>query len=307
MRESDLPEVLELMKVSLGEPPGLDRTQDLFRWKHEQNPFGRSVGLVADSGSGIVGLRTFMRWKLITPDSRVLHAVRAVDTATHPHFQRQGIFRRLTEEALEVARSESVDLVFNTPNEKSKPGYLKLGWKEVGPIGAMVRPKLRAIGKRPVERGATAEISALIDGGAPVDAQFLESRPASGTRTARGADYLQWRFDHPGVEYRAVSNETSVAVVRANRRRGRDELVVADVFGDPGRAFKRVVESSHADYVATWFSKGSPERRAAIRRGIMPVPGVRALTLVMRPLSPVPEELWSIDAWDMAVSDFELL
>lgn len=308
MRQSDLTEVLELMKVSLGEPPGLGRTPALFRWKHYDNPFGQSIALVADSGDRIVGLRTFMRWELKAPDGRLLRAVRAVDTATHPEFQRRGIFRSLTEAALDLAREDGVDLVFNTPNEKSKPGYLKLGWSEVGPIGAMVRPSLRSV--RPAAPGTeeSVDIERLLDdSGSPVDRVDFELRPALGFRTNQTETYLRWRFSHPGVDYRAVAAGSSVAVVRGNRRRDREELVVADVFGTPRPALKRVIATSRADHIATWFSKGSPERRAAIRLGIVPLPGVRALTLVIRPLGSVPEELRSIDAWDTAVSDFELL
>ncbi len=84
-----------------------------------------------------------MRWELKTTKGATLRCVRAVDTATHPDFHRRGIFRRLTEQAIEEALSDGVDLVFNTPNERSGAGYLSMGWVEVGKIDAMVRPTRR--------------------------------------------------------------------------------------------------------------------------------------------------------------------
>src|SRR4029450_13894273 len=39
------------------------------------------------------------------------------------------VFSRLTRAALDAMEGQ-VDLVFNTPNGKSGPGYLKLGWRE---------------------------------------------------------------------------------------------------------------------------------------------------------------------------------
>ena len=63
-RDEDLPAVLELLRASLGESPLLQRTPHLFRWKHIDNPFGRSVMLVAEVNDTIVGLRAFMRWQL---------------------------------------------------------------------------------------------------------------------------------------------------------------------------------------------------------------------------------------------------
>ena len=153
--------MLALLRSSLGETSLLQRTPDLFAWKHLDNPFGRSIILVADAGGTIAGLRAFMRWELTTPDGATLRCVRAVDTATHPDFQRRGIFSRLTEAAVEAAREDGVDLIFNTPNEKSGAGYLKMGWQEVGPIGVMVRPGLgllRRHGSRghPGDRGTAA-------------------------------------------------------------------------------------------------------------------------------------------------------
>ena len=76
--------------------------------------------LVAEADGRIVGLRAFMRWEFAAGDRR-FRAVRAVDTATHPDYQGQGIFSRLTLEALDALRDQA-DFVFNTPNEKSLPG-----------------------------------------------------------------------------------------------------------------------------------------------------------------------------------------
>ena len=53
-------------------------------------------------------------------------------------FQGRGIFSMLTRRALEDLRHEA-DLVFNTPNEKSLPGYLKMGWQVVGQVPIRVR------------------------------------------------------------------------------------------------------------------------------------------------------------------------
>jgi GNAT superfamily N-acetyltransferase len=303
--DSDMEEVLALMRTSLGEPPLLRRTPELFRWKHVENPFGRSIALVAVEDRQIVGLRTFMRWDLTTPDGEVLRGVRAVDTATHPDYQRRGIFRRLTEECVEIATAEGIDLVFNTPNERSKPGYLKMGWREIGPIGGLVRPSVHVL--RKVESGSL-DPSSFLRNARPAGGPLPDDRPALGIRTPRTPEYNTWRFgSHPSARYYFASAEGSVAVVRPNRRRGRPELVVADAFGEPSRAMHAAVGSVGSAYLATWFSKGSPERRAAVRRGFIPVPGLKALSLVARPLRDLGDTLWSMDAWDVAVSDFELL
>jgi hypothetical protein len=91
-------------------------------------------------------------------------------------------------------------------------------------------------------------------------------------------------------------------------RKGRRELVVADVFGPrPATAMRAATRRSRAGYIAAWFSPGSPERAAAIRSGLVPVPGVRALTLVVKPLRDLEVDVESMASWDLAISDLELL
>ena len=147
--DDDLPRVLDLLEASLGGGPAGRRQPELFRWKHLENPFGPSFMLGAEHEGRLVGLRAFMRWRFTALGDR-LEAARAVDTATHPDYQGMGIFTRLTLALLEVIDGH-VDLVFNTPNAKSGPGYLKMGWSEVGRLPVTVRPRrpLRLLGGRP--------------------------------------------------------------------------------------------------------------------------------------------------------------
>ena len=141
--------MLDLLTTSLGGGPAGERPAAFFRWKHLDNPFGRSLMLVAESEGTIVGLRAFLRWEFHAAGVLV-SAVRAVDTATHPRLRRRGLFSRMTGEALTALEGQS-DLVFNTPNEKSLPGYLKLGWREMGggiPIWVRVRRPVRFASRR---------------------------------------------------------------------------------------------------------------------------------------------------------------
>ncbi len=306
-QDDDLDEVLALLRSSLGETSLLQRTPDLFTWKHADNPFGRSIILVADAGGTIAGLRAFMRWELTTPDGATLRCVRAVDTATHPDFQRRGIFSRLTEAAVEAARQDGVDLIFNTPNEKSGAGYLKMGWEEVGPIGVMVRPGLGLLRRHATE--GIPKTEDLLPGSEPLD-DFppVTARPPRGLRTPRTDDYLRWRFTaHPTARYAAVGAGSGLAVVRPNLRRGRRELVLSELIGPGSAAARAAARRSRADYMIGWFSKGSPERSAAIAAGLVPIPKVAALTLVARPLRALPVDVTSPASWDLALSDLELL
>ncbi len=306
--DGDIQPVLDLLRAALGEPPLLRRTPELFAWKHLQNPFGRSLALVAEVDGRLAGLRTFVRWELLTPAGSTLRCVRPVDTATHPDFRRRGIFRRLTEEALELAMAEDVDLVFNTPNEKSRAGYLTMGWIEVGKVGVLVRPSLGMLTRRQAG-GDPWEPQAFLDRPHALVSLSIDDRRPRGLRTPRTEAYLRWRFaSHPTARYFRVDGDDSVAVVRPNLRRGKRELILSDVFGRrPAAAVRAAARRSRAHYLGAWFSPGSPERRATLRSGLLPVPGIAPLTLVARPLKDLDVDVTSMESWDLAISDLELL
>ena len=304
----DLGEVLEVLKAALGESPILKRTPALWAWKHEENPFGPSLILVAQVEGRVAGVRALMRWDLGLPDGSVLRCLRAVDTATHPEFERRGIFRRLTNEAVDWARQDDFDLIFNTPNNRSGAGYLTMGWRPVGTIGVMLRPLMR--------RGAKADPYSAPDPEdffEPVPAQYKtdenQARSSPGLRTPRSRAYLSWRFTgHPFVRYRAISSDNATVVARPNIRNGRKEVVISDIIGRADRGVvSAMARRARAAYVAGWFSPRTPERRVALLAGLIPIPGLRSLTLVARPLRELPIDVFSLANWDLALSDLELL
>lgn len=300
--QHDLEGVLEVLRLALGESP-LRRTPEQWAWKHELNPFGRSLVLVATADSRIVGVRAFMRWVLKTVEGATVECARAVDTATHPGYRRMGIFKDLTLAALDLARSTGIQLVFNTPNANSKPGYLKMGWTEVGPVGVLARPSWRLLQLR--SRRATGN---YVRGSSSVKSWPLD-RPPIGLRTPRSSSYLKWRFEsHPTARYATVSVDSTTAFLRSNDRHGRRELVVSDVIGDdPRAAYRAIAKASTADYIVAWHGRGSPERRAAVASGLVPIPRLTALTLIANSLGGVHAATAGIAAWDFSMGDLELL
>lgn len=306
----DLQGILETMRLSLGETPLLRRTPDLWRWKHVENPFGESIVLVAVSGEGtIAGVRAFMRWDLEVGPDQTIRCLRPVDTATHPEFQRRGIFRSLTMSAIEVARQEGVDLIFNTPNEKSAPGYLEMGWERVSWIGVQIRPRLgRAFAPDPESRPRIEHL--LPEAETPALINLPSKGSGSFMRTPQGPTYLQWRFArHPYASYGWVpGQDDNGLMVRASSRNGRSELVVSDILGPLDHLpFRETARRSRARYMAGWFSPGSPKRVAASRGGLLPVPGVRTLQLVALPLTDFPIDPFDLGSWNLSTSDLELL
>lgn len=305
--EDDLPEVLAVLSASLGESPLLARTPELWHWKHRDNPFGPSIVLLATVDGSIGGIRALMRWDLVDEGGRLIRCVRAVDTATHPDFQRRGIFRSLTLAAIDEATAQGIDLIFNTPNERSGAGYLTMGWREVGPIGVMVRPTIRSLRRPPQPH--PADWWGEVDGvDAPAVITPTPDRPGQGLRTPRSTDYLEWRYrGHPTARYVTATIGASSVVARPNLRSGRRELVISDLLGpQPAKPLRWILRHNPGDYAVGWFSPGTLERKVASRAGLAPVPRVTALTLFARSLNGL-EDVFDLSRWDLSIGDLELL
>ena len=331
-RDGDEAEVLRLLSTSLGPGPAGRRAPEFFRWKHLENPFGPSFLLLSESAGRIVGLRAFMRWRFRV-GHRSVRAVRAVDTATHPDHRGTGIFSRLTDQALQEVRG-GAELVFNTPNDRSLPGYLKLGWRTVGRIPVAIRirrplPVLRDArrlrsgegtprpGRAAPRIDAETAAEALADPELP--ALLAEAAGASPARlaTPKDAAFLDWRYGSaPLLEYRAMREHigdmlAGIALFRMRRRGRLWESTIADVIVRPGdertarRLLRRVAGAAAVDHVACSFPPGSEPARAALGAGFLRSPGGPTLTAkaVRADLRPDPYERRS---WALCLGDLEV-
>lgn len=337
---ADEPHVLDLLGTTMAGGPTGHRTADFFRWKHRSSPFGPSPGLVAVHGDQVVGVRLFLRWDLAWGRS-TLRAVRAVDTATHPDYQRRGIFRTLTLELLaQLERDEGVQLVFNTPNADSRPGYLGMGWQPVEQLPVRispVRPLRFLLGMRGARSAnASGPATAVVSTGAArpsPSCPLLTAREVlAGTdevadllarstvperiHTALSPRYLTWRYaDVPDLDYRAVTVRRDGQLVglglgRVRARASLTELTLGDVVVAAGdrrsaRAVLLAARHSGVDHVALHAPRGSEVERVALPCGYVAAPG-RGIGLVANPLPGCPGGVLDAEQWSLSLGDLEV-
>lgn len=289
--------IIALCRASLGWQRD-DPNEGFFAWKHDHNPFGTSPAWVAEAPDGsLAGLRVFLRWRFRQPDGTTFSAVRAVDTATHPDWQGKGIFTKLTLGAIPDLRDDDVGVIFNTPNDMSRPGYLKMGWSTVGRVPTAIRPT--GVGSLPTmarSRTAAELWSEPSDVGcAAIDllsdregvARLLTSagQPES-ISTALSPEYLLWRYSFTPLHYRAVPVgdrvEDGLVVFRLRRRGAALECAVADVVVPRGRSARGAVgyisRRSGADYLLRCAG------RSGLRDGFIPAPQLGPV-LTWRPIN----------------------
>lgn len=218
--DKDLVPIVNVLKASLGETSS-KKTKEVWEYKHVNNPFGRSLVLVAEEEGEIIGVRAFMRWKW-QYGSTSFSAFRAVDTATHPKHQGKGIFKKLTFKALEKGKINGDHFVFNTPNAQSKPGYLKMGWKEVGKVRTNIVPQspfrlIGKIGKEP-DYGSTElerNLEPLLES---YNDKLVQNKKLF---TPKSSKYLKWRYLNNEIQPYFVYNDENIFIASYLKDRGR--------------------------------------------------------------------------------------
>ena len=299
----DRPRILEMLARSLGWTDDPSHAA-LFSWKHDENPFGPSPMWVATDKDRVVGLRAFMRWNF-GREGQVVRAVRAVDTATDPDYQGHGLFTALTLQGIDALEAEGIDFVFNTPNDQSLPGYLKMGWRDLGRIPIAVRSRSVRSMMRTARSRVGADLFSLPVGiGQPADTRHDQAaRSDDSTRcltTLHSGEFLRWRYDDAPTGYRIVRDPDATIVLRGRRRGAASELVMADVL----RGNLAAGDASAADALGvSGFDHVVRCGRADVRRGFIGLPGLGP-RLTVRPLcmAAVPPAA----NWSLSLGDVEL-
>jgi hypothetical protein len=246
-----------------------------------------------------------MRWEFVR-GGEVLHAVRAVDTATHPDYQGKGLFTAMTMHGLDVIADDGIDFVFNTPNDKSRPGYLKMGWQEVGrlpvaiklasPLAALTVARSRVAASHwPLPLVIGEPVESVVD---RFDVASHSSDDPRHITTNRSAAFARWRYGNDLLGYRVVTapDDSGSWVVRVRRRGGASELVVLDAVGHPPEPTAELLSATEATHA---LRLGAP----ALSAGLLAYPGggpvltFRSVGATARP---------TLSCWQLKMGDIEL-
>jgi hypothetical protein len=231
----DKPAIIDLLRKSLGEST-IPKSEALWSWKHEQNPFGQSYVLIAEENDMLIGLRAFMQWEWRWND-QVFKAIRAVDTATDPGHQGKGIFKKLTLKQIELCKQDNIQFVFNTPNSQSMPGYLKMGWKVQGkmPLKIMaLRPAATLARVLLQKKPSSGAVSSGTEDWSTVLQCFdkLTPLPIRGVHTPYSTSYIQWRYaNNPLFPYSFLTDYKNYLLIYRIKEHSRfSELRITDFF-----------------------------------------------------------------------------
>lgn len=224
--DSDIPAVVQLIKEGLDDT----YTESFFRWKHVQNPFGQSFGFLVEDEGTIIGLRMFMFWKFIK-DKQKKTAIRPVDTVVDKKYRGKGLFKKLTLKGIEMCKGR-FDFVFNTPNENSLPGYLKMGWNLLEDSPDIKMGLLNPFSKRTKIQEIEKE---------SFDLQKDYGSANLMWHTNKTGEYLQWRYKDD--KYLAVHYANSYMVFSKTKMKGFKTIIIFELLGD-SKQFKEMINAT---------------------------------------------------------------
>ena len=292
---------------------------EFFRWKHLAGPFGRSTLLVTEADGAVVGFAAYMPWRF-RARGQIVTAMRGVDYAVHPAYQRLGSSMAIRDAA---KFSSEIAFIWSNPNAQSRVGGLRSGRHQVAGLPHFVRPRgqlpktiLRARGKAsraPQRLSVSAERAGGILGeGASLTRLLERDVPGDRLATVKDLDYLRWRYgrfgDYWAVQTGADGEGKGLAIFRS-RLHGRFSVShVCELFVEPGgrrivrRLLHRVAEAVGADFLSCGFSS----RLQASRYGFVQYRGQTVLMTfpLKQCLVPDPTQRAS---WTLSLGDLELL
>ncbi|MCM8570480.1 GNAT family N-acetyltransferase [Gramella jeungdoensis] len=306
---NDIPEIVKVLKASLG-VDDLPLSEKIWSFKHIVNPFGASLVLVAEEDKRIVGVRAFMRWEW-KKNNKVYKALRAVDTATLPEYQGRGIFKKLTLKAVEVAKVHGNNFIFNTPNEQSRPGYLKMGWKVVGKVNVALKPSISSffssVNKTDdykINIHSEESIKELCD-------KWNEKWEGEDKLfTPKSREFLEWRYEkNPLRKYDVLATDDFYIASYIKKRKAIREFRISEciyrnetlVHSDLNKVLKRLAQRLGA-HVISFAPEILPLDGLLIKGGYGPILTVRELNL----MEPEFSCLLEIRNWNNSIGDLEL-
>jgi predicted N-acetyltransferase YhbS len=305
--EKDIPEILNVLRASLGETSS-KKTEEVWRFKHIDNPFGKSLVLVAFEGREMIGVRAFMRWQWQLGETKYI-TYRAVDTATHPKHQGKGVFKKLTLQAIDLAKAEGGDFIFNTPNQQSLPGYLKMGWEKVDKLRVQIKPTF------PLNwiSGKTSIYSTELNASAQEIESICQHTNLGKNKkghyfTPKSKKYLNWRYEeNPMQKYEVVAEEDFYMAGYVKEHKYFKELRIVELLVENDKVHSNVKKN-----LSTWSRKfgativsmadGDGLGKFAVRGNFGPVMTVRKLNILSKDY----KNLLELNHYNYSLGDLEL-
>jgi hypothetical protein len=238
-------------------------------WLYRQNPRGRVVGFNAWH-QGLLAAHYALIPIMASFRGSEVKAGLSLNTATHPSYQRRGLFARLAEATYARARAEGMHHVIGVANANSTDGFVgKLGFQSVGQLEVRVGLE-----------------------GPTLDSEV--SLPDTCWRRQWESDDLAWRLCNPAGDYRRRGGDGCSSVLASTRTMGIQAVLMVTGDAERERTIERTLSRTVGLGPKMWIGRS---RRLTPAPLGLPLPEMlkrSPLNLVFRPLA---DPSLTLDPW----------
>ena len=117
-------------------PQASHLTRQYFKWLYSDNPSGEVLGFDAYDGKRLAAHYVCVPASLLY-EGKQIRGLLSLNTATHPDYRGQGLFKKLAGLTYECAAEAGYELVYGVANANSTPGFVRsLGFQLVAALEA---------------------------------------------------------------------------------------------------------------------------------------------------------------------------
>lgn len=287
-------QMIETLFMGLGNPQTKDDAT--FTWKHIDNPAGPTVYAYAvDTKKNLV-----ISLIGVSPRYFCFKGVRylcyeAVDASTRPEYGRMGLFSGLFRICLAAGGKKGGNYSYGFPNFNSMPGFLKVGYKDIGGMAMLLKPRKYlkfgwTVLTRPRSSFSSYVPIYLEDKASEFEKHYLPGiadilpvrrHPQNFLYGDRDVELLRWRFfRRPGFTYFPILVSGGYAIVNMGMRAGLREAKLIDVVisndYQPGTIFQELLriiyDTLQPDILSTYISNDHQYYRLFAQNGFIRMP-----------------------------------
>lgn len=226
--ERDFDSFEDLSQAAFGE--GVNLNREMHEWLFDNNPYNKNGNMMflLKEGDKVIGCDGLIPNELYV-NGKTLLTAHSIKSMTHPDYQRQGIFRKMTENSADAGLRDGVDVIIGLANAASYPAYQKFGWATLFEKEVYVKPiQIKKLLQRKLKLAPLASIGnsifssyskAKLNRQIPKDIQFewLDQVPPEVQSVwdkykdkyevllVRDYQYLNYRYnERPDVQYKTL-------------------------------------------------------------------------------------------------------
>jgi len=168
-----------------------------IKWEYFKGPWGAAKTSIADYNGKIIGQYSTQNYEAFYFGEKIMASL-SFDTATHPDFRRQGIFRALGTHHFNEQGKQNIYFSTGFPNENFWPGGKKFNWHGLCTVPLFENNNVSNLKIEKATKFELQKINKFDNDFLRFSDNFKDDIPIYLNRTM---EYLKWRFvEKPSLE-----------------------------------------------------------------------------------------------------------